>query len=304
MGNVIVVGSSNTDMVVTTFKMPLPGETVMGNDFEIIAGGKGANQAVAAARAGSTVTFVTKTGGDDFGKQAIEGYRKDKINTDKIFTDPDKPSGIAVIIVDELSGQNSIVVAPGSNNSLSIQEIDSLAADIQKADVLLVQLEIPLETVQRSLQIASDSGIQTILNPAPAQPLHDDILGLVDIITPNESETFILTGIYPDSPSAIINAAEQLLKKVRKAVIITLGSSGAYYISKNGHEAFIPTHKVEAVDTTAAGDVFNGYFAHALANGQSLTDCIHLANTAASISVKRKGAQTSIPYLKEIPSKS
>lgn len=297
MGKIIVIGSSNTDMVVTSPKLPLPGETVLGNEFDVIPGGKGANQAVAAARAGADVSFVAKVGNDDFGKQAIIGYQKDKINTENILIDPVKPSGVAVIIVDENSGQNSIVVAPGSNANLSVADIQKIEAEILEADVLLLQLEIPIETVQAALEIAKKGGVTTILNPAPAQFLSDEILSLVDIITPNETETQILIGIDPVDKKEIKAAAAQLLKKVNRSVIITLGSEGVFYISKNTMGEFISTFKVNAVDTTAAGDVFNGFFAAALADSKSFNEAIKLANAAAAISVTKKGAQPSAPTI-------
>ena len=189
MGEIVVIGSSNTDMVVTTPKILVPGETILGNDFSIIAGGKGANQAVAAARAGGNVTFVAKVGNDDFGRNAITGYKADNIDTSYICIDSANPSGIAIIIVEEGSGQNSIVVAGGSNKSLSIDDIKSAEKLISEADVVLIQLEIPLEVVEFSLKLARKYGVKTILNPAPAQPLSDELLSMVDIITPNESET-------------------------------------------------------------------------------------------------------------------
>jgi len=299
MKKVVVIGSSNTDLVINTSKLPLPGETVLGNEFNIIPGGKGANQAVAAARAGANVVFIARVGNDDFGKKAIGGYKKDKINTENIFIDLEKPSGVAIILVDEPTGQNSIVVAPGANTNLSIQDIQNSKKTFQNADVVLLQLEIPLDVVKFSLKIAKENRIKTILNPAPAQFLSIDILGLTDIITPNETETEVLTGIYPDNKDKVRKAAYKLLEKVNEAVIITLGNNGAYYIMKNGDEEFIPGIKVEAVDTTAAGDVFNGYMA-ALMDSNLTPDTIQLANKASALSVTRKGAQPSIPFIHEV----
>jgi ribokinase len=300
MGKIVVVGSSNTDMVVNSSKMPAPGETIMGDEFNIFPGGKGANQAVAAARANCEVAFIAKVGDDDFGKNAIAGYKEDKINTDYIFIDPLIPSGVAVIIVEETTGQNAIVVASGANNTLSIDEIKSCEKVIAEADVMLVQLEIPLAVVEYSLKIARLNGVRTILNPAPALHLSDNILSLVDIITPNETESHILTGVNPENDDKIKEAASGLLDKVNEAVMITLGAKGVYFISKDGEGGLVPGTQVEAIDTTAAGDVFNGYLAAALANRKTYKEAIVLANKAAAISVTRKGAQPSVPYMIEV----
>jgi len=300
MGKVVVIGSSNTDMVVNSPKMPAPGETILGGEFFVFPGGKGANQAVAAARANATVAFVAKIGNDDFGKNAIEGYKNENINTDNIFIDRNVPSGIAIIIVEESTGQNSIVVASGSNNSLSVEDIEGCKKLIANADVVLIQLEINLDVVKTALKVAKQNGIKTILNPAPAQHLSDEILSLVDIITPNETETSILTGIETNNEVNIKKAALQLLKKVNEAVLITLGEKGVYYICKNGEESTIPANRVKAIDTTAAGDVFNGFFAAAISEEKSYSEAISWANKAASISVTRKGAQPSIPKLNEV----
>ena len=302
MGKIVVIGSSNTDMVVRSQKLPAPGETLMGNEFAIIRGGKGANQAVAAVRAGGTVSFSAKVGDDDFGRNAVAGYTAETINTEHIFVDPDKPSGIAVIMVEEDTGQNSIVVVSGANGTLSVEDIQKSEKVISTADVVLIQLEIPLEVVGYSLKLAKQNGVKTILNPAPAQSLSDELLSLVDIITPNESETHILTGLDPDSEKGVKTAAAKLLEKVNDTVVVTLGSKGVYFISKSGEDGFVPTINVEAVDTTAAGDVFNGFFATALAGRKSYREAIELANKAASISVTRKGAQPSIPKIDELNS--
>lgn len=300
MGKIIVIGSSNTDMVVGSPKMPAPGETVIGHEFDIIPGGKGANQAVAAARAKGKVSFIAKVGNDDFGRNAVAGYKEDHINTDHIFIDPITPTGIAVIIVEKTTGQNSIVVASGANDKLSVGEIKEIEKSIVTADVVLIQLEIPLDVVHYCLKISKQHGVKTILNPAPAKPLSDDILSLVDIITPNESEIQILTGINPTEAPEVKNAAASLLKKVNDTVIVTLGDKGVYFVSKNGDEGFVATTKVKAVDTTAAGDVFNGYLATSIANGKDYRTAIDLANKAAAISVTRKGAQPSIPSIDEV----
>jgi ribokinase len=297
---ITVVGSSNTDMVISTPKIPLPGETVLGGEFNIIPGGKGANQAVAASRAGGKVTFIARVGKDDFGSVAIQGYIKDNILTEYIIKDQNKPSGIAVIIVDSNSGQNSIVVAPGANSRLSEEDILAARNIIKSSDILLVQLEIPLNVVKFTLGIAKGNGVKTILNPAPAQTLSESLLSLVDIITPNESEAFILTGVKLLSDDDIETAARLLLKRVNEAVIITLGSRGAYYILKSGEKGFLNGLAVDAIDSTAAGDVFNGYLAEGLSEGLGFKEAIIKANKAAAISVTRKGAQPSIPKFDEL----
>ncbi len=300
MGKIVVVGSSNTDIVVSSTKLPSPGETVLGGDFDLIAGGKGANQAVAAARAGSDVMFVAKIGNDYFGKKTLEAYQKENINLEKICTDIDKASGIAIILVDEATGQNSIVVAPGANSSLSISDIKNAEKEIALADIVLVQLEIPIETVEYVLKVAKENNVKTILNPAPAQALSDEILAMVDIITPNETETKILVGIDPGIEQNLEEASEKLVSKVREAALITLGEKGVYFTSRNGEKGLVPSLKVQAIDTTAAGDVFNGYFASALSEGKGFEEAIEIANKAASISVTKKGAQPSIPTINNV----
>jgi ribokinase len=277
--------------------MPHPGETVTGRAFDIIPGGKGANQAVAAARAGAAVTFVSRIGNDNFGLNAVRGYEKDNINTCYISIDPAVDSGTAMIMVED-SGQNSIVVVPGANENLSPHDIDKAQDEIMEADVVLLQLEIPLTTVEYTLAIAKKYKKRTILNPAPAVRLPESILAHVDIITPNETETALLTSVLP-TDDLTLQAASKILHKYVQTVIITLGERGAYF-STGDKSLIIPAQKVKPIDTTAAGDVFNGYLAAALASNLTLQDAIRRANDAAALSVLKHGAQPSIPYSQEL----
>jgi len=300
MNKIVVIGSSNTDLVVRTLKMPRSGETVMGGDLLISSGGKGANQAVAAARAGGDVTFIASVGEDDFGERALGLYQNDNINTENIKIEKGKTSGVALIIVSETTGQNSIVVSPGANQNLTVQDILKHKEVIRNSAILLIQLEISLEVVSLSLKLAKEKSIRTVLNPAPAQKLSDEILERVDILTPNETETEILTGVFPHDEESAEKASRILLDKVKEAVVITMGEKGVFYLTKTGEEGFIKAKKVDAVDTTAAGDVFNGYLTKALVDNCKLKNAILLANEAAAISVTREGAQTSIPHIKEV----
>lgn len=302
MGKIVVVGSANTDMVVMSTKMPLPGETVLGSGFDVIGGGKGANQAVAVSRAGNNVSFVAKVGNDDFGRKTRLELIKNKVSTKSICVDPDNPSGVALIIVDEHSGQNSIVVAPGANGNLAPADIYNAEEDIKSSTVLLVQLEIPVETVRCALEIAKKYGVKTILNPAPALHLDDELLAMVDVITPNETETELLVGVKLSDDKSVQLAADSLLSKVNEIVVVTLGSRGVYYATQSGDKGFVDAEKVKAVDTTAAGDVFNGYLAACILTKESISEALALACKAATLSVTRKGAQPSIPSLEEVMS--
>ncbi len=295
---ITVIGSTNTDMVIKTFHLPKPGETILGGDFLMNPGGKGANQAVAAARLNGKVTLVAKTGDDVFGKQAKKLFLSEKLNVDYLFTDKDSPSGIALITVDD-QGENCIVVAPGANSQLLREDIDLAKDAILQSDILLMQLEIPLDTVIYSAEIAFKAGKKVILNPAPAQPLPTELLKNLYMITPNETESELLTGIQvTDQPSAIA-AAKILLAKGIEVVVITMGNKGAMLVTADICE-LIPSFKVTAVDSTAAGDCFNGALAVALSEGTDLVNTIKFANKAASISVTRMGAQSSAPYRHEI----
>lgn len=298
LSRITVIGSSNTDMVIKTTKLPVPGETILGGNFFMNPGGKGANQAVAASRLGGKVSFIAKTGDDIFGKQAKQLFENEGVNTDYMFTDSENPSGVALITVDS-AAENCIVVAPGANSNLGKADIDQAREEILRSDIILMQLEIPLETVSYAANIAHGAGKKVILNPAPARGLPDDLLQKLYIITPNETEAELLTGIKVSDMTTAEKAAKILHDKGVKIVIITLGSKGAFYFSGDGFK-IVPAPKVEAIDTTAAGDVFNGALAVAISEGLELEKAVELANKAASISVTRLGAQSSAPYWKEI----
>eukprot|EP01137_Pigoraptor_chileana_P025343 Opistho-2@94708 len=259
MSKIIIIGSSNTDMVIKAPKLPLPGETVMGGKFLMNPGGKGANQAVTSARLGCPTVFICKVGNDVFGKMALQQFEKEGIQTDFVFTDAEQPSGVALINVD-MQGENCITVAPGANAFLSPTNIDKASAIFEKDDLILMQLETPLETVEYVVNKFHQTEATIILNPAPATPLKEDILKYLTVITPNETEAEILTGISVVNEDGLRKAANILREKGVKNVVITRGSKGAYILSDE-FEGMVASVKVEAVDTTAAGDCFNGALA-------------------------------------------
>jgi len=295
---IVVIGSSNTDMVVRTSRIPRPGETIMGGTFMMNPGGKGANQAVAAARLGGNVTFVARTGDDIFGDRSMANYREAGINTGSIFRDKNQPSGVALICVDD-SAENSIVVSPGANAGLNIRDIETVRKELESANYLLMQLEILMETVEYAARIASEAGVKVILNPAPATQLQEELLKNVYLITPNETEAELLTGIAIHNLDDAKLAADKLIDMGVENVIITLGSSGALIRDANGFTKQ-EGRKVEAVDTTAAGDVFNGALCVALTEGMDIREAVRFATVAASISVTRMGAQCSVPTRNEV----
>ncbi len=298
MPKIVVAGSSNTDLAVQAPHLPSPGETVLGGDLIRAAGGKGANQAVAAARLGAQVTLVARLGRDPFGQAAFENLSREGISCDFLVRDAHSPSGVALIIVDQ-QGENQITVAPGANARLSTDDIEAARQEIQSADVLLLQLEVPLAAVRRAAKLAFDAGVAVILNPAPAQALEKSLLRKVAILTPNRSEAALLTGIAVEDGESARQAASQLLESGPQSVVLTLGSEGALIASRNCLE-LIPSLSVQAVDATAAGDAFNGALAVGLAKGRPLPDAVRLANAAAALSVTRLGAQPSLPNWQEV----
>jgi ribokinase len=295
---IYVIGSSNTDMVVKADRLPTPGETIIGGIFLMNPGGKGANQAVTASRLGGQVTFVANVGNDIFGKQALQQFQREKINTTFITTDKDHPSGVALINVDS-HGENSIAVAPGANSGLNILKVDLALKSIEGPALILLQQEIPLETVEYIIEEANKKGLRVILNPAPANILRQEVLKYLFIITPNETEAELLTGIKVVDESSAEQAAKFLHKKGVSNVVITLGARGAYF-SDGSLKKIILAPPVTAVDTTAAGDCFNGALAVAVSEGKSIVDAVAFACKAASISVTRMGAQASLPQRKEV----
>lgn len=295
---IVVVGSSNTDMIIKLEHIPRPGETVLGGEFSVAPGGKGANQAVSSARAGGNVIFIARVGDDIFGEKAVKGFIQDGINVEYVVRDKNAPSGVALIFVDR-KGENSIAVASGANANLSPNDIKNAKEVLSKSSIMLIQLEIPIETVKTAVKIAYENGVRVILNPAPAQHLDDDLLKKIDIITPNETEVEILTGVKIESEKSIEKAGNILLEKGIKTVLITIGKRGVYVISDD-FKCIIPSFDVKPVDTTAAGDVFNGVLAVALSENMSLKDAVRFSNAAAALSVTKLGAQTSAPFREEI----
>ena len=292
---IIVVGSSNTDMIVMAPHIPVPGETVLGGKFLMAAGGKGANQAVAAARLGAAVTFITRVGQDVFGEQALAGFRREGLDARYVVTDSQAASGVALIVVDA-GGENVITVAPGANARLAPDDVRPAWPAMVAADVLLLQLEIPLAAVQVAAEMAHRAGARVILNPAPApsQPLPAELLACVTVLTPNESEARLLSGIPVVDRSSAEQAAGWLLEQGVGAVIVTLGARGALIVTSE-YQQFVPGFPVEVVDTTAAGDAFNGGLAVALAEGQSVADAARFASACGALAATRMGAQPSLP---------
>ena len=298
MTPIYIIGSSNTDMVVKCDRIPSPGETVLGGTFFMNPGGKGANQAVAAARLGGQVTFIAKVGNDLFGKQSIEHFQQEKINTSFITIDAHHASGVALINVDR-HGENSITVAPGSNGNLQPDQIKSALDSLTAPGIVLIQLEIPLPAVEFAVRLSKVKGHRVILNPAPARTLDREIYRNLFLITPNESEAELLTGISVTDAMSAEKAARKFQELGVDNVAITLGARGVYLCTKAINK-LISAPVMKTIDTTAAGDCFSGALAVGLSENEPLEQAVEFAIRAASLSVTRMGAQASMPYRKEL----
>ena len=292
-GNILVIGSSNTDMTIRASRLPAPGETILGGEFKMGRGGKGANQAVAAKRLGGNVTFVCKVGNDVFGNESVQAYAAEGMDISRILRS-EKPSGTALIMVDDY-GENCISVAPGANGDISVEDIRSIADLIRSASYLILQLEIPVAAVVEAAHIAHEAGVCVILNPAPATKLPESIFADIDILTPNQTETAILTGISDDPDKAVARLAELGVGRI----VMTRGSKGSA-VYENGKCTLVDACKVNAIDATAAGDTFCGALCVGLSEGLDLVEAARFATRASALTVQKMGAQESIPYRKDL----
>jgi ribokinase len=288
------------DLVVKSPRIPAMGETILGEDFIMTPGGKGANQAVAATKLGAEVYFIAKLGYDVFAEQSLNNFKKEAVNTKYVTQLKESPSGVALITVDD-AGNNVIVVAPGANQKLSAEDVKEAESDISSSGALVAQLEVPLKTIEFAAELANDSGVPFILDPAPAQKLSPALLKMVDVLTPNETEAQILTGIEVTDEISARMASENLLECGVKAVILTMGAKG-FLLATNDRTEFVPAVKADAVDATAAGDAFTGALAFGLAAGRKLFDAALFAGHVAALSVTKMGAQSSMPTAEEVES--
>lgn len=297
MKNICVIGSLNMDLVVNVDTMPKPGQTIIGSNFKEVPGGKGANQAVAMARLNGNVSMIGKVGEDGFGQTLINSLKNDKVDTTYIQTSKGA-TGVALITVDK-NAQNSIVVSPGANFEVKEDDIDNNIEAIKNSDIVVLQLETPLNTIKYALNKAKELNKYTILNPAPAVKLDDEIIKNVDLLTPNETELEIISGVSIETEEDIQKAAQIMIEKGVKELIVTLGSKGSLYINKE-KSMFKKAYKVKAVDTTAAGDSYTGALAVALSQDKGIEDAMDFASKVGALSVLKEGAQSSLPTLEDV----
>jgi len=296
MANILVIGSLNADLVVRAPRFPAPGETIQGEDLATIPGGKGANQAVAAARLGAQVAMTGRVGSDAFGSMLIENLRQNHVDASRVLPDETAATGTAIIVVNA-DGQNSIVLSPGANGKITPAHIEPSL--IPPAKLLLLQFEIPLETVVHAARLAKEKGLRVLLNPAPARPVPEELLGLCDLVLPNETELASLTGKPVGDLASAEAAARWLVRRGAKNVIVTLGENGALLVNEE-RTKHIPSFKVAVVDTTAAGDAFVGGLAVGLLDGQTLEDAVQYGCACGALAVTRFGAQPSLPTSEEV----
>jgi ribokinase len=295
---IAVIGSINMDLVMQTERIPRPGETILGDNFKQIPGGKGANQASAAAKLGAAVKMIGCVGDDAFGTTLKDALTNYGVNTDHVLVEPNVASGVAIITVEQ-SGNNCIIIAPGANYCLTDESLKEAEQTICNSDVVMIQLEIPIATVKTAILIAKSAGKTVILNPAPAAELDEEILKNIDILTPNETELEILSGHKTETLEDIKTAGEIMLNKGVKELVITLGSMGCLHMNHQGSKKY-DAYKVKAVDTTAAGDAFNGALAVYLSEGKTIGEAIDFAMKVGAMTVTKHGAQPSLPLISEV----
>lgn len=299
MKNIVVVGSLNMDLVVQTSRLPLGGETIMGTAFHEIPGGKGANQAVAMARLGASVKMIGKIGNDGFGTSLLSTLKVDGVDTTAIEAVEGQSTGVALITLQD-SGENSIIVVSGANGEVSPSDIEKNQTAIREAGIVVAQLEVPIDTVAKALQTAKEGGAYTILNPAPAQLLSQEILSHVDLLTPNETELALISQMPVTDMLSIRHAAQALINQGVKALVVTLGSEGSLYLNNKGESLYQKAFEVKAIDTTAAGDSFTAGLAVCMNQGLSMGEALEFASKVGALTVQTLGAQSSLPSLKEV----